>query len=103
MNGPNIFQMLLVINLVVVVLPAKIDSCLDAWCPISHTIEELHYQLITIYNQLLQETLFYVSSPFISTGPGTDSARPGDIKITESVWSGFLCIIQTLVTPMLAL
>jgi len=40
--------------------------------------------LPTNYHHPLQET-WHVSSPFITTGPGTDSASPGDIKLPK--WS----------------
>jgi len=51
------------------------------------TICQLHYYrtgLPTNYLYLLQET-WHVSSPFITTGPGTGSASPGVIKLLN--WS----------------
>jgi len=32
---------------------------------------------------------------FITSGPGSDLAGPGDIKFNESVWSSFLVIVLT--------
>ena len=46
---------------------------------ISHTTDALDYQLI-ITTCLLHE-IGHVSSLYITTGPGTDSSSPGDIKL----------------------
>jgi len=54
---------------------AKFDQNLDA---ISHATARLHYKLN--YHHLLRET-WPVSSPFITTVSGTDSASPGDIHV----------------------
>jgi len=63
-----------------VALHAKFDQYLDTLVPKPSVTLLRNIGLSANYYHLLHET-WHISSPFITIGPGTDSASTGDIKL----------------------
>ena len=65
-----------------ITLRAKFDQYLDEPVPVHHS-QYCRIGLPADYHHQLQKT-WHMSLPFTTTGPGTDSAGPSDIKLLLS-------------------